>query len=169
MKEYYKLLGVSENATKEEIKNAYKQLAKKYHPDLNPNDKTAEGKFKEIAIAKDILTNDDKRAQYDAGVFDEQQSPHSSGQKLRFKGLGGEGFNGGASGDMLIEVIVNPSNQSILAEVSSGTRLRIKGKGVRKKEKPGDLFVKLRITIPKNLPNDLKAAIQNWESTQKKK
>ena len=50
--------------------------------------------------------------------------------------------------------------------VSSGTRLRVKGKGVRKKNKPGDLFVKIKITVPKSIPQELKESIQKWHENQ---
>ncbi len=64
-KDYYKILGVSKNATKEEIKKAYKKLAKKYHPDRNQGNKAAEEKFKDINEAHEVLSDPDKRAKFD--------------------------------------------------------------------------------------------------------
>jgi len=80
-KDLYKILGVSENANTEEIKKQYRKLAKKYHPDKNRGNKAAETKFKEISEAADILTDTEKRKQYD--------------QMRRFaaSGFGGGGFD----------------------------------------------------------------------------
>ena len=64
-RDYYEVLGVSKNASVDEIKKAYRALAKKYHPDLNPGDKTAEEKFKEINEAYEVLSDSDKKAKYD--------------------------------------------------------------------------------------------------------
>ena len=64
-KDYYKILGVSKDATQDEIKKAYRRLAVKYHPDKNPGDKTAEEKFKEAAEAYEVLGDEKKRAEYD--------------------------------------------------------------------------------------------------------
>ncbi len=65
MKDYYKILGVPETASEAEIKKAYRNLAKKYHPDANPGNKASENKFKEISEANEALSNKQKRAQYD--------------------------------------------------------------------------------------------------------
>jgi len=63
--DYYKILGISKNATEKEIKKAYRKLARKYHPDLNPNDKVAEKNFKEINEANEVLSHVENRKKYD--------------------------------------------------------------------------------------------------------
>ncbi len=87
-KDYYKLLGVEKNAGEKDIKSAYRKLARKYHPDVNPNDKAAEEKFKDISEAYEVLSDADKRRKYDQ--FGDQWKMYSQG------GGGGGGFPGGA-------------------------------------------------------------------------
>src|ERR1700760_802917 len=65
--DYYKTLGVGKGASDEEIKKAYRKLARQYHPDRNPGDKQAEERFKEISQAHDVLSDPDKRKAYDRG------------------------------------------------------------------------------------------------------
>src|ERR1700750_1582492 len=64
-KDYYSTLGVSKTASDKELKQAFRKLARKYHPDVNPNDKSAEAKFKEINEAYEVLGDPDKRKKYD--------------------------------------------------------------------------------------------------------
>jgi len=84
-KDYYKILGVEKTATKDEIKKAYRKLARKYHPDVNQDDKKAEEKFKEINEASEVLTDSEKRAKYD--------QLGSSWQSFQQGGGGTGGFN----------------------------------------------------------------------------
>src|SRR4030081_2250705 len=65
--DYYKALGVDKKASADEIKKAYRKLARRYHPDRNPGDKAAEERFKEISQAHDVLGDPEKRKQYDRG------------------------------------------------------------------------------------------------------
>jgi len=89
-RDYYDVLGVSKTASQDEIKKAYRGLAKKYHPDLNPNDKAAEEKFKEVNEAYETLSDETKRSQYDQFGHAGPQGFNGSG----FGGFGGSGFGG---------------------------------------------------------------------------
>ena len=64
-RDYYEILGVERNVTDDELKKVYRQLARKYHPDLHPDDPDAEEKFKEITEAYEVLSNSEKRSIYD--------------------------------------------------------------------------------------------------------
>ncbi len=90
-KDYYEVLGVSRTATVTEIKKAYRRLARKYHPDLNPGNKGAEAKFKEIQEAYSTLTDAKKRAQYDQFGFAGEAPPEGTGPRGRPAGF--EGFD----------------------------------------------------------------------------
>jgi len=122
-KDYYQILGVSRNAAEKEIKQAYRRLARKHHPDLNPGDKSAEAKFKEINAAYEVLSNPEKRKKYDQ--FGEQweyaeQFAKSGGQeRVRWDfGRGGTTFEYGdlsGFGDIF---------SSLFGDSGTGSRMR---------------------------------------------
>src|SRR6478752_3533131 len=95
--DYYKILGVSKNASEEDIKKAYRKLARKHHPDLNPNDKEAHKKFQQINEANEALSDPEKRKKYDQYGKDWQhaeQFEQARQSRQRSQHFGGEGFSG---------------------------------------------------------------------------
>ena len=86
----YKVLGVNRNASEEELKRAYRKLAKKLHPDLNPGDKKVESQFKETTAAYDFLSDPDKRRRYDRGEIDESGQPRGFRTSSTRSGGGGQ-------------------------------------------------------------------------------
>lgn len=107
MKDYYKTLEVSETASKEDIKKAFKRLAKKYHPDINKGDKKAEDRFKEVSEAYEVLGRKDERQKYD--------SARSGRGSFNFDGFSKDGplgdffysSSGGGASDMFSEILKN--------------------------------------------------------------
>lgn len=99
-RDYYEVLGVSKNATDDELKKSFRKLAKQYHPDLHPDDKVAEEKFKEINEAYEVLSDKDKRAKYDQFGFAGVDPNYGAGQGGAYGGYSG-GFGGfGDMGDI---------------------------------------------------------------------
>jgi len=290
----YAALGVSKTATQDEIRKAYKKIAKVSHPDLNPGDAKAADRFKAAAAAYDLLKDEEQRARFDRGEIDAQgherpeqrfyreyaEGPeatyHTSrgyedfgdfsdvfsdlfgqrarqgqaggargqgirmrgpdrhytlevefleaakggtrritlpgggalevqipegiadGQTLRLKGKGGEGIGGGEPGDALVTIMIAPhayftrDGEDILLELpiaideavlgakvevptidgrvalaipkgaSSGRVLRLRGRGVRKRDRTGDQLVTLRIVMPPKIDDELETFFKGW-------
>ncbi len=95
--DYYKILGVDKNATQDEIKKAYRKLARKLHPDLNPNNPQAQQKFQQINEANEVLSNPEKRKKYDQYGKDWQHSEayEQARKQQQSRGFGGFGETGG--------------------------------------------------------------------------
>src|SRR5437763_6563328 len=99
-KDYYELLGVKKSASAEDIRKAFRKLARKYHPDVNPGDKTAEEKFKAISEANDVLSDPKKRKIYDQiGFYSDNIDAATADAYARGGGQpGAGGFPGGFPG-----------------------------------------------------------------------
>jgi molecular chaperone DnaJ len=111
--DYYKTLGVDKKASPEELKKAYRKLARQYHPDRNPDDKQAEARFKEISQAHDVLSDPEKRKQYDSGSGPFANTAAGGG----FGGFGNFDFDGAGMGDIL---------SNLFGGSASGRRTRTK-------------------------------------------
>jgi len=111
----YKVLGVSRDATADQIKSAYRKLARGLHPDLHPNDKQAEDKFKKVSAAYDLLSDAKKKARFDAGEIDASGAERARGRARSgagagagaggFGGFGGFGFGGESAQDIFDELL----------------------------------------------------------------
>ena len=129
--DYYKTLGVEKKASAEEIKKAYRKLARQYHPDRNPDDKNAEARFKEISQAHDVLGDPEKRKQYDSGT-----GPFTTGAGADggFGGFGNFDFDASSMGDIL---------SNLFGGSASGRKVRTKPRA----EKGADLEAQVSITF----------------------
>ena len=133
-RDYYDVLGVGRNADAKEIKRAYRKLAKKYHPDMNPGDKNAEQKFKEITEAYNILSDDEKKKLYDQygfAAFEEGAGAggaYGGGQGFHGQGGFGSGFGGfgpGGSGVPEYHFVKGNMGGMVIWEIFSEISLEI--------------------------------------------
>ncbi len=127
-RDYYDILEVSKNASKEEIKKAYRKQAIKYHPDKNPGDKSAEEKFKEAAEAYEVLSNDEKRRRYD---------------QFGHEGVKGSGFAGG--GFSVEDIFENFG--SIFGDIFGGFGFGGSGRQGKRMNKGTNLRIKVKLTL----------------------
>ena len=134
--DYYKTLGVEKKASADDIKKAYRKLARQYHPDRNPGDPKAEARFKEISQAHDVLGDPDKRKQYDSasGPF----AAGGGGPGGGFGGFGNFDFDAASMGDIL---------SNLFGGSASGRRVRTKPRS----EKGADLEAQVSITFDQAL------------------
>ena len=122
-KDYYKTLGVSENASPEDLKKAFRKLARESHPDANPDDPTAEARFRAVAEAYEVLSDADKRRKYDRGETDFGDLLGGFGFDDILRSVFGDGglFGGSRTGgrrrgrDVLVPAVIS------LAEAAFGT------------------------------------------------
>ncbi|HBE40271.1 MAG TPA: molecular chaperone DnaJ [Bacteroidales bacterium] len=129
-RDYYEVLGVSKNASKEEIKKAYRKQALKYHPDKNPGDKKAEERFKEAAEAYEVLSNDEKRSRYD-----------------RFGHAGMSGSSGGFGGSGMTVEDIFASFGDIFGDAFGGFGGFTSGRRSRRVNKGTNLRVKVKLNL----------------------
>jgi len=129
-RDYYEVLGVSKNATKDEIKKAYRKQALKYHPDKNPGDKKAEENFKEAAEAYEVLSNDEKKSRYD-----------------RFGHAGMSGNSGGFGGSGMTVEDIFASFGDIFGDAFGGFGGFSSGRKSRRVNKGTNLRVKVKLNL----------------------
>lgn len=124
-KDYYRILGVDRKASVAEIKKAYRKLARKYHPDLNPGDKAAEARFKEIQEAYSLLSDPKKRSQYDQFGFVSEGQP-GGGRRASSSGFEGFDFSdyGTSSFSDFFENLFGGASRASAAEPGRGEDLR---------------------------------------------
>jgi len=164
--DYYKILGIDKTALPKDIKSAYRKLARKYHPDLNPNDKDANKNFQQINEANEVLSDPEKRKKYDQYGKDWQHADEFEKQKQyqEQSGSGGSGYSRGQSGGDFSDFFESMFGGS--AGGSRGRQAKYRGEDFNAELKLGliDAFktqkqtltvngAKIRITIPAGIEN----------------
>jgi curved DNA-binding protein len=126
--DYYKILGVDKNATPEDIKKAYRKLARKYHPDINPDDKDAKKRFQEINEANAVLSNDENRKKYDQYGENWQHAEEFEGAR-RQQSQQQQQYQSSPFGNMDDEAAFSAFFESMFGRSSQGDRSRARYKG----------------------------------------
>jgi curved DNA-binding protein len=136
--DYYKVLGVDKKASQDDIKKAYRKLARKHHPDMNPDDKEAHIKFQQINEANEVLSDPEKRTKYDAygeqwqhaeqyeQARQQQQSGAGFGGQQGYGGFGGQGFGGQDFGDFS-EGQFSDFFESLFGNRTGGSKRKFRG------------------------------------------
>lgn len=166
--DYYKILGVPKNATESDIKKAYRKLARKYHPDVNPNDKGAEAKFKELNEANEVLSNAENRKKYDqygkdwqhAEEFEKARRASQSGGRRSAGQPFGEEFSGGDFSDFFESMFGGGGTYSRQSQVkfrgqdfNAELRLQLRDVYTTQKQTLTVNGKNIRITIPAGIEN----------------
>src|SRR5204862_222492 len=151
----YEVLGVKPNASADEIRKAYRKLAKQFHPDLNPGKPAAEARFKAVSAAHELLSDPEKRARYDRGEGDEihVELPVSVAEAV----LGAR---------VPVPTVTGPVTMTIPKGSDTGAQLRLRGKGIRRrrqgKEVTGDQYVSLKVVIGASDDPELAKFLEDW-------
>ncbi|MCQ2913732.1 MAG: J domain-containing protein [Alphaproteobacteria bacterium] len=164
----YTVLGVSKNATAEEIKQKYRQLARKMHPDLNPNDPKAADKFKEVTSAYEILSDPEKRRRFDAGEIDETGkeragfgfNPNGFSRSNNTHGFSGFDFGFGSSSskrrsgfDFFSDMFGGAGEEDIFSKTRSSSRAKRVGEDINVELNISFLEMATGVDKPITLPN----------------
>src|ERR1700730_5747470 len=153
-KDYYKVLGVEQNASKADIKSAYRKLARKYHPDVNPNNKKAEAQFKEVNEAYQVLSDPEKRRKYDQlgadwehGLDQEEILRRYAASQGRGQSTQGAGFDAGDMSDFFSQFF-GFGDSPFTARRSGGGNFQSFSFGAKPRpQKAPDLNAEVRITL----------------------
>ena len=162
--DYYKVLQIDKNATEAEVKKAYRKLARKYHPDLNPNDKQAEQKFKEANEANEVLSHAENRKKYDQYGENWQHSQEYGNSRQKQPASGGQqggfgGFSGGGDYSDFFESMFggrggrSQTRQSKGGDYNAELHLDLKDVYTTQKRELTVNGKKIRLTIPAGVEN----------------